>query len=283
MQLSELQYYLDKTLQIQQDFHDQLKNIQVDFNDKLKTLSSELDLLVKANQKILGELSFLENETNRLKEQLQIHSLSSYLQQNDTEKVLSDTLLEEVTPFITRTTDCRYPSLFIGDAYKLVHSMIAADPLYIASYNQKGLQNILERFNPVYQKRLRPYLLSNGLTSGYITLPHKQFSCIVCWNIINYLNIKECTQLLNIIYNLLRPGGTLIFNFVNGDTLSELKAVESYLKPYQTVGDFFKIFNKSGTLTHCSSEADFIIYTKPGKLNTIKLQPVLGEIIAKSS
>jgi len=183
-------------------------------------------------------------------------------------------------------TNWQYPTLEIGcrDGEWTQH-LIAADPLYVMDQFPEFLKTTNDRFPIEYQNRLRKYKLKdfNDLTM----LPQKQFAFVFSWGYFNFVSIDTMTQYLKQIHNLLRPGGTFLFSYNNGDTPRGAGMAESFHQSYmpksiliplcESLG--FSIVEESGDLAH----AYWIEIGMPGELSTNKAHQVFGKILPKRS
>lgn len=268
MKYSDLKNILDKIEHLETE----LKNIRLSIDNFLSICTTELK-----------NIKNLSDDFARLKHQLYIND---YFQ--EAKNYISNYTDDEITSLSERFTvnsSSLFPGLYIGNEPKLAYSLVASDPLYIASWNKKVLHLTLKQFNEKYQSKLRSYHLQSENFPGLEDLPDNQFSSIVCWDIITFLSKQNANIFLNKLAKLLRPGGQLIFNFHNCDKSQQLIDAEKTLRPFQTLEDMneiCKIFDLC-TYYNFNEHIDYIVVRKHGVLSTIKVQPVLGKIILESS
>jgi SAM-dependent methyltransferase len=145
------------------------------------------------------------------------------------------------------------------------------------------LDEAVAQFNPVYQKRVRPYLIDYRL-QDYSKLPQGQFSFIFAWNVLNYYTMPKIIRLLPKLERLLRPGGVFMFSYNNSDRYWGGRYVElgkASSVPYRLLSELvqdegWEIIEAVDIETNIS----WIEIKRPGVLETAKLHPSLGEIIS---
>ena len=182
-----------------------------------------------------------------------------------------------------------YPGLNLGSKFQeWIDFLIAGDPLYITNYKEEDLFQILKEYPEVYQRRVRVYEIKN---QNYAVLPQKQFSVVFSWDYLPWIVQSELDQILVEVYNLLRPGGAFIFNYNNCDLISTATQAQSEVLSWASSHRIKNLCEQIGYEIVSFNDYDFddpiIGYVswaeirKPGTLETIKLQQVLGEIISK--
>lgn len=166
--------------------------------------------------------------------------------------------------------------------------MVANDPLYFCDVDESLITNVTEQFNSIYSNRIRKYVISdNNLTE----LPKNQFGFIFSWWFFNFVDIVTMEQYLTDIFNLLRPGGTLMFSYNNSDLPESAKLVDMKLMTHTPYRHISKLCQKLGfEITSCHDEPNsdslvqyisWVEIKKPGNLQTVKLKQVLGQISTK--
>jgi SAM-dependent methyltransferase len=195
---------------------------------------------------------------------------------------LQEGIVNEVLDRIRFYTNWKYPTLEIGcrDG-EWTHHLIAADPLYIVDYYRDFTESAIKDFPEEYQRRIRVYLL-NDIDSLTATLPLNQFNFIFCWNFLNYASFDTIKEYLKAAKLLLRPGGTFMFSYNDGDRPAGAAMAENRFMTYvpkhmlvplcESLG--FEITNQRTRDVSIS----WIEVRKPGELETNKAHQVLGEI-----
>jgi SAM-dependent methyltransferase len=196
---------------------------------------------------------------------------------------LSETVTREILSRIHLYSSWKYPALEIGcrDGEWTQH-LVANDPLYIVDHYREFLDSTMSIFVEQYQRRIRPYLFKD---QNMAELPQGQMGFVFCWNFLNYRSLDTVKEYLKTVKELLRPGGTFMFSYNNGDIPECAGYVDNGWMSY---------IPKSMLLPMCESLGYEIVYTrdirgegtsiswvelrKPGKLETVKAHQVLGEI-----
>jgi len=179
--------------------------------------------------------------------------------------------------------DWRYPTLEIGcrDGEWTTH-LVAGDPLYIVDTHQEFLTSTMNKFNPEYQRRIRPYLIKD---QDFSVLPQQQFGFVFSWNFFNYLSLDSIKHHLQEIFNLLKPGGRVIFSYNNGDLPEAAEHAEHYYMTYMPKSLLLPMCEMLGYVI--SDHRDFhpalswVELQKPGELTTTKAHQVLGTVKRK--
>lgn len=210
------------------------------------------------------------------------------VERNDRKLDLSDEERSEINTVIRSYTNWKYPTLEIGPGDgEWTESLVAADPLYIIDRHQEFLDSTLNKFNPIYRKRVRSYLTglhANRPEFDYSMLPQNQFGFIYAWNVVNFWPYEETKHVLAQCFNLLKPGGSMLFSFNNCDIVQCAEYAEtgykSYLTPkllnniFQTLGFLVKQYRSTSISVH------WVEIQKPGNLITTKRHQTLGKIIS---
>ena len=187
---------------------------------------------------------------------------------------------EIVRKSIDLYVDWRYPGLEIGcrDG-EYTKFLVGCDPLYIMDVHQEFLDSTMNGHTPEYQARLRPYLIEN-MNLG--ALPPNQFGFIFSWNFFNYLTLDSIYRYLVQSFELLRPGGTLMFSYNNADMPAPAAYADSYYMSYVPKSKLIPMCKQCGFTVTSSTDLDpavsWVELAKPGELKMIKAHQVLGEI-----
>lgn len=208
------------------------------------------------------------------------------VERNDRKLDLTDDERSEIGTVIRSYTNWKYPTLEIGPGDgDWTESLVAADPLYIIDRHKEFLDSTLNKFNEIYQKRIRSYLtgLHAGKTEFDLSmLPQGQFGFIFAWNVINFWPFKETRHVLRQCFDLLRPGGSMLFSFNNCDIEQCAEYAESGYKSYLTPKLLNNIFTELGFLVKqyrsTSVAVHWVEIQKPGDLQTSKRHQTMGKI-----
>jgi SAM-dependent methyltransferase len=181
---------------------------------------------------------------------------------------------------IDANLDWRYATLEIGcrDGEFTKH-LVAGDPLYVTDVHQEFLDSTVKAFNTDYQRRIRPYLIKD---QNFSMLPQEQFGFVFSWNHFNYLSLDTIKHYLQQIYNLLKPGGKVLFSYNNGDLPAAAEYAERYYMTYMPKSLLIPMCEMLGfeIINHQDFEpaVSWIELKRPGELTTVKAHQVLGTI-----
>ena len=182
---------------------------------------------------------------------------------------------------------CRYFGQFEGGdrdhslSIDYSNLLVANDPLYFYDADTKLIETVTTHFNDTYKRRIRLY-------QDAAQLPKQQFSFVFSWGVFNYLNLPTVESRLKLIFDLLRPGGVLMFSYNNGDIvesarLSDLEEM-SFVPKRNLVNlltqigfemiTSYDLPNNDTLITNIS----WMEVRRPGKLESIKIKQVIGAI-----
>ena len=213
--------------------------------------------------------------------------------------------LIEIT--IGKYVDCSYPGLRLGCRhvgqkeiniltqdnqwlkdyeYSKAYSncLVACDPLYFCDIDKNLINSTTDHFNDIYNQRIRLYLLCD-----LDKLPIGQFGFIFSWMFLNYVDRQTCEIYLKQIYDLLRPGGVIMFSYNNVDFAESAKIAELGVMSAISKKHLLKYTEKLGFScinSYDVSNSDIVLkkiswleLRKSGTLSTIKRSQVLGQVI----
>ena len=190
---------------------------------------------------------------------------------------IQDEIKELAISRIRNYSDWHYPALELGcRTGAWTRHLIASDPLYLFDFDQRFLDITIGQFPEQYQRRVRGYTDLNKL-------PKEQFSFVFSWEFFNYLGLNTTRNYLEQTFNILRPGGAMMFSYNDADTTAGIAYTETgaqgYLPKYllleacQAVG--FEVIN---TESFDNGVVNWIEIRRPGTLKTVKTAQALGEI-----
>jgi len=252
--------------------------VQERFNENKK----QFDLVINViDHEIMNEGTKFFSENYSL--EIRVDAEATSIIRNVRVMDLSDLVLKEILGRIQLYTSWEYPALEIGcrDGEWTPH-LVASDPLYIVDHYREFIDSTVSKFNTDYQNRIRPYLIKDQDMSE---LPQGQMNFVFCWNYLNYRSLDTVKEYLKSVRDLLRPGGTFMFSYNNGDIPECAGYADNRWMSY---------IPKSMLLPMCESLGYSIVYErdirgegttvswievrKTGRLTTVKADQVLGEI-----
>lgn len=204
--------------------------------------------------------------------------------------ICNEDIKQAVITDIRNYTNSKYPALEIGPGDgQWTEYMVAGDPLYIVDVHPEFIESTKSKFPIEYQRRLRSYLLGwNGLPKDDLSiLPQNQFSFIFAWQVFDFFPLDKTRLYLEQCFNLLRPGGVMMFSYNNCEFVSAAVFAESGFKSWMTKSLLIKTCQDVGFEildTKDSVSGNYWIKVKKsGELKTVKLGQAMGEIIHRKT
>ena len=164
--------------------------------------------------------------------------------------------------------------------------MVSNDPLYLVDESYELLHPTMSQFNPMYQSRLRTYIIHEDQDEEILQqLPNNQFGLVLSWNYFNHRPFEVIRRYLTELYEKMRPGGTLLMTYNDCDRWQGVKAVEACIALY-TPGSLIKSFAESlGFIQtfdyHDNSSWTWIEFQKPGERQSLRGGQPLAKILPK--
>jgi SAM-dependent methyltransferase len=109
-----------------------------------------------------------------------------------------------------------------------------------------------------------------------------QFGFVLAMNVLDYYPLDFTTEYLRQVYNVLKPGGVMLFTYNNSEDFHCATYVDRGFKAWQPETTMIQICKDLGFEIIKSESADHHVYwleiKKPGTLQTVKTHQALGEI-----
>jgi SAM-dependent methyltransferase len=164
--------------------------------------------------------------------------------------------------------------------------MVSFDPLYLVDIRYELLQPALDKFNSLYQRRLRTHIVTENFNEDILNnLPNNQFGFCLAYDYLNYRPFEIIKKYLIEMYQKLKSGGTFILTFNDCDKANAVKLAEKNERPY-TPGNLIKSLAISIgyeiIFTDTTDEAStWLEIRKPGTLTSLRGGQTLARIIPK--
>lgn len=216
-------------------------------------------------------------------------SIPSFIIDTDTHQLIKDRIIQYAA-------DHRFPGLRLGCRYfgqiaagdkdhslsiEYSNLLVANDPLYFYDAKEKSINSVTEHFNDTYKRRLRSYQDTNQL-------PKQQFSFVFSWGLFNYLNLPTIESQLKLIFDLLCPGGVLMFSYNNGDIIESARLSDLEEMSFVPKRNLVNLLTQIGfeIITNYDlpnndtlvTNISWIEVRRPGQLKTIRIKQVIGAI-----
>lgn len=171
---------------------------------------------------------------------------------------------------------------------ELTDELVSLDPLYLIDYHEPLLKEVRDQFKEQYRNRLRSYIFPKfDLDRAmFDKLPQEQFGFIIAYNYFDNMSMSYIQQILKECYNLIKPGGHMIFTFNDCDLPHNIDLAERGYK-YYTPGRLVKHYLENTGFTVLKQFREtygmaWFEVEKPGKLDSVKGGQVLAQIKRKN-
>lgn len=162
--------------------------------------------------------------------------------------------------------------------------LVAADPLYLADIHEEFLQSTVKKFHSAYQPRIRSYLINEYETKQHPLekLPESQFGFVFAWDVFTFFAYDQLETYLNSIFKILKPGGSVLFNYNNCEIYENVIYAETGFQSWMPKYLLERIIKNIGFNVEKHSHSGRTYWTvlrKPGSLTTVKVTQALGKIV----
>jgi len=189
---------------------------------------------------------------------------------------------------VRKNVDWHYPAMIFRPGFaNFIDDMVGYDPLYLVEVSHQFLEPVLTKFNPQYQRRLRPYVIKEHTDDPLLDkLPNNQLGVIVGCHFFNFRPLEVIKKYLSEIYTKLRPGGVFMLTFNDCDRWQAVKLVEEKKDGSYTPGSLvFELAKSMGyTIDYCwhdEGPQTWLELRKPGTLSSLRGGQTLAKIISK--
>lgn len=249
------------------------------YEQKLQQLGRDVQMLIEQK-----EPEYFTNSTDLYQQGMRSDSSSHILQRTwaldpATEKLLLGRMITY--------TNWRYPGMVLRPAHCLgLESLVALDPLYLVDTNQDLLDPVTELFTPEYQRRLRYYVIDEYTQQDiFWNLPAQQFGVVYAFRYFEFKPWEVLQQYLDEIFELLRPGGSLLFSFNDCDYWRAVRITEHHFccyTPGRLVREHSRKLGYEITYEHYDDAGtSWLELRKPGMLDGIRGAQALAGVFRK--
>lgn len=185
-------------------------------------------------------------------------------------------------------SDYHYAGMIIRPGLEdWIEHMVACDPLYVIDTNHDMFVPTKEKFNELYQSRLRYYAIRESSDQSMIDqLPNNQFGFCLAYNFFHYKPFEIMRAYLREIYDKLRPGGVLAMTYNDCDRKGAVELAERSFTCYTPGRMILAICESAGFVIEQNYRLDaavnWVELRKPGHLVSLRGGQTLAKIIAKS-
>jgi phospholipid N-methyltransferase len=204
--------------------------------------------------------------------------------------ICDDDVKQSIISDIRRYTNPKYPALEIGPGDgQWTTFIVAGDPLYVVDIHPEFIESTKSKFPIEYQRRLRTYLSGwHGVPKNDLSiLPQNQFGFIFAWQVFDFFPLDKTRLYLEQCFNLLRPGGVMMFSYNNCEFSNAAVSAETGFKSWMTKKLLIKTCEELELEVMDTKDSlsgfHWIKIKKSGELNTVKAGQALGEIIHRKT
>lgn len=249
------------------------------FGNTLEEIKRQLSELIETHEKAYFAESY------RMYDEEMCHETAQWILNR--KMPISPTARSLIDTRIRSYSDWKYPGMVIRPALEnFIQDMVSFDPLYIVDREHDLLAPALENFPIEYQRRLRPYYISESFDNEILgKIPDEQFGFCLAYNFFEFKPFEILKKYLTEIYTKLRPGGILAMTFNDCDRAHCVALVEAHFTCYtpgsmvrnlaETIG-YEQVFN-----WHDNGNLTWLELKKPGKLSSIRGGQTLAKVMPK--
>jgi SAM-dependent methyltransferase len=269
----------EESLHKLETFKNEALNALLKYEQELSNFKKELDIVIESASPAYYQMSE-EIFSNKADKDSDRYTADRYLFDA---YIKYDNVAKEFKTRIELYADWKHPGLFIrpekGD---FVDSMISNDPLYIVDEAKELLLMTMNRWTPEFQSRIRYGYISDTGTSYLPNIPAGQIGLIVIFHFFNYKTLDTVKQYLKECYDLLKPGGAMIFTYNNCDLPDAVIQVEHAYQSYTPKSTLLAVIEGLGfeVLAEFDREPNvsWLEIKKPGTLTSLRGGQALAQI-----
>jgi SAM-dependent methyltransferase len=282
--LESLVYYVSNNeVRLESDIH----NLENDFGSIQQSVESFrqsfANLSKSLQQLIESQDQSMYNHSMRLyQEEFSQDTVAGILDRKLLIDIESETMMRAR---LKNYSDWRRPGMIIRPRTEdYINDMVALDPLYLVDHDLELVRPVTEQYLPEYQRRLRLYTINDYIERPiFRNFPKGQFGVIFAYNYFNYKPLSVIDDYLAEIFQLLRPGGILMFTYNNCDLWHCVSFAEKNYMCYTPGIKIWNLAQKNGYTVNFEHngllDAKWIELRKPGEITSIKGGQSLAKIV----
>lgn len=205
---------------------------------------------------------------------------------------VSSEFAEQLGSRIRQYTNWKYPCLEIGPGDGFwTDNLVGSDPLYLVDIHKEYLDSTVSKYNHVYKRRIRPYLIGPESGKSDLSLdflPDNQIGFIFSWAVFNFIPVEQAKIYLKSCFNCLRPGGVMLFSYNDCDTFKGAANAEGGMQSWMTkslLSNLFEelnfeclgFYNSSDSKNNSNLYYSWVEIKKSGDLYSMKTtQPLIS-------
>jgi hypothetical protein len=191
----------------------------------------------------------------------------------------------EITMALSDQYIWKYPLSCINVQHSMiVEAMTTGKLLYLVDADQARLEQLYHSMEPSARTHVRTHYVKEFDSMSFDQrieygappqwgLPEEQMAVVLCWNLFQRMPIEVIDETLAKIVKLLRPGGSIVCNYINGMTETGSSMVSKNIASWCTVDHMQQLAHKHGLsiVKQRAVTGDFDIFiqlTRPGVLES---------------
>jgi SAM-dependent methyltransferase len=267
----------------QQSLQNSLQAINYNFlqyQTTIDTLRQEIDEMISALEKPW----FLESY--RLYEEEMCSDPTEYILNR--RPILDDETLNFYQGRLIKYSGWKFPAMIIRPGLEVfIDSMVACDPLYLIDESHDLLEPAMAKYNEVYQRRLRPYVVNEKQSLPILDkLPNSQFGLVFAYNFFNFRPFEIIRRYLQEAYKKLQPGGVIAMTFNDCDRDKAVMLVEQHFCCYTPGYLILELAKSIGfepvLIWNDQGPSTWMELKKPGEFVSLRGGQALAKILPKS-
>lgn len=278
--------------------HHVSSNIELRMESDIKNVERDLNQIQQSvgsfRESFAGVSKSLQQLIESQDQHMYDHSMKVYREEfsQDTVAHILDRrlLIDTESEIIMRArlksyADWRLPGMIIRPRTEdYINDMVALDPLYLVDHDAELLRPSTEQYLPEYQRRLRMYTINDYVDRPiFRNFPAGQFGVIFAYNYFNYKPLSVINDYLAELFQLLRPGGILMFTYNNCDLWHCVSFAEKNFMCYTPGVKLWNLARENGYVVNFEHngllDAKWIELKKPGEITSIKGGQSLAKIV----
>lgn len=270
----------------------QFPDLSTNLRQAQQRVTESFDIFQQGLQQIKQELSqsILSLQPHYLAESYKLYGDMS---QDSTEYILDRriTMNADTESFIQSRvqyySDWHHAGMIIRPANEIfMDYMVACDPLYVIDQSHDLLAPTRDKFNPVYQSRLRFYVVQENAERPMLEqIPNGQIGFCMAFNFFHFKPFEIMRAYLTEIYQKLRPGGIMAFTFNDCDRAGAIKNAENFFMCYTPGSMLQSLCESLGFVMRYRYDVDaattWMELEKPGIKHSLRGGQALAELKPK--
>ena len=278
---------------------DLFENHDIQMSDHVAQLKSTHQLIQQAHDQFEQQFTQLKQAVQNLIEQHEPEYFQRSFElfnsgyRNDTPEKTRDRRLgmdpdtfEIIKQRLQLYTNWQYAGMILRPAHEHAQHLVACDPMYFVDTSNEMLNLTQSWFTPAYQKRLRRYVIEEYIEKPFFeNLPKNCFGLIYSFHFFNFRPWPILQQYLRECFDLLRPGGVLVFTYNNCDIANRVVITEHYsacYTPGRLVNDYIAQLGYETVYSFDDlSGTSWMELRRPGKFSSIRGGQTLAAILQR--